>query len=376
MSGREYEKGVVNMKWDYREMQREILPGRETQDWIWEEIEKKAVTEGKKSVILPWLKAAASVAAAVALLVVLLPQTSWAEQITGFLKEFFYAGADVEQSIVSNIYEDEGKYGHVKMRIGELLSDGACVYFNICYEASDAEGEKWLAEQKFDGESIRFVNIDNEAAKSSGCEWELREQEELATEKTRYFSFYYRDTSGNFYLKDTARTLFYPMYNSQGIGKINITTNLDTVSYRLEGEGSPSKYYEPRYLVVSKLSYAVLGKDCGTSIKYINRDGALYYQMTKGYEEELDARFEAGKYGMDTVFIMADGSKLDASVGNGIGGEPIGVDGVDFVVTSGCFNSDENDWRKNSTIEDPDALTALELDGIHYDLVKEEISEE
>lgn len=376
MSGREYEKGVVNMKWDYREMQREILPGRETQDWIWEEIEKKAVTEGKKSVILPWLKAAASVAAAVALLVVLLPQTSWAEQITGFLKEFFYAGADVEQSIVSNIYEDEGKYGHVKMRIGELLSDGACVYFNICYEASDAEGEKWLAEQKFDGESIRFVNIDNEEAKSSGCEWELREQEELATEKARYFTFYYRDISGNFYLKDTARTLFYPMYNSQGIGKINITTNLDTVSYRLEGEGSPSKYYEPRYLVVSKLSYAVLGKDKGTYFEYINTYGGLQYQMTKGYEEELDARFEAGKYGMDTVFIMSDGSKLDASVGNGIGGEPIGVDGVDFVVTSGCFNSDENDWRKNSTIEDPDALTALELDGIHYDLVKEEISEE
>lgn len=363
------------MRWDYKKMQEEILPGKETQDWLWEEIEKKVVTKERKSLVLPWLKAAASVAAAVAVLVVLLPQTSWAEQVTGFLKEFFYAGADVKQSIVSNIYEDEGKYGHVRMQIRELLSDGACVYFNICYEASDAEGEEWLAEQEFDGESIRFVNIDNEAAKSSGCEWELREQEELATEKARYFTFYYRDISGNFYLKDTARTLFYPMYNSQGIGEINITTNLDTVSYRLEGEGSPSRYYEPRYLVVSKLGYAVLGKDKGTYFKYINTYGGLQYQMTKGFEDELNQRWEDGKYGMDTVFIMADGSKLDASVGNGMGGDPIGVPGVDYVVTSGCFNSDENDWRKNSTIEDPDALTALELDGIHYDLVKEDISE-
>ncbi len=375
MSGRKCEKGVVNMRWDYREMQKEILPGRETQDWLWEEIEKKAATENRKSVILPWFKAAASVAAAVLVLVVLFPQTSWAEQITGFLKEFFYMDADVEQSIVSNVYEDEGKYGHVRMQIGELLSDGACVYFNICYEATDADGEKWLAEQEFDGENIRFVNINNEAAKSSGCEWELREQEELATEKARYFTFYYRDASGNFYLKDRARTLFYPMYNSQGIGKIDITTNLDTVSYRLEGEGSPSRYYEPRYLVVSKLSYAVLGKDMGTYIEYINRDGGVQYQMTKGFEEELDQRWEDGKYGMDTVFIMQDGSRLDASVGNGMGGEPIGVPEVDYVVTSGCFNNDEDDWRKNATLKDPEAVAALELDGIHYDLVKEEITE-
>lgn len=375
MSGRKCEKGVVNMRWDYREMQKEILPGRETQDWLWEEIEKKAATENRKSVILPWFKAAASVAAAVLVLVVLFPQTSWAEQITGFLKEFFYMDADVEQSIVSNVYEDEGKYGHVRMQIGELLSDGACVYFNICYEATDADGEKWLAEQEFDGENIRFVNINNEAAKSSGCEWELREQEELATEKARYFTFYYRDASGNFYLKDRARTLFYPMYNSQGIGKIDITTNLDTVSYRLEGEGSPSRYYEPRYLVVSKLSYAVLGKDMGTYIEYINRDGGVQYQMTKGFEEELDQRWEDGKYGMDTVFIMQDGSRLDASVGNGMGGDPVGVPEVDYVVTSGCFNSDENDWRKNATLKDPEAVAALELDGIHYDLVKEEITE-
>ncbi len=376
MSGRKCEKGVVNMRWDYREMQKEILPGRETQDWLWEEIEKKAATENRKSVILPWFKAAASVAAAVLVLVVLFPQTSWAEQITGFLKEFFYMDADVEQSIVPNVYEDEGKYGHVRMQIGELLSDGACVYFNICYEATDADGEKWLAEQEFDGENIRFVNINNEEAKSSGCEWELREQEELATEKARYFTFYYRDVSGNFYLKDIARTLFYPMYNSQGIGKIDITTNLDTVSYRLEGEGSPSRYYEPRYLVVSKLSYAVLGKDKGISIKYIDKDGVPQYQMSKGFEEELDQRWEDGrKYGMETVFIMQDGSRLDASVGNGMGGDPIGVPEVDYVVTSGCFNNDEDDWRKNATLKDPEAVAALELDGIHYDLVKEEITE-
>lgn len=87
------------MKRNFRKMQEEIMPGRETQEWIWEEIEKKAVLGEKKQNKWAGLKITASIAAAVLLFVILIPQTSWAEQITGFIKEFFYTGADVKESI-------------------------------------------------------------------------------------------------------------------------------------------------------------------------------------------------------------------------------------------------------------------------------------
>lgn len=76
------------------------------------------------------------------------------------------------------------------MKIREMLSDGSCVYCNICYEALDAEGEKWLKKQKFEEDSIRFQHI------IGG--WTLLEQKELATEKERYFALYYEKNDGKF----------------------------------------------------------------------------------------------------------------------------------------------------------------------------------
>ena len=70
------------MRLDYRKMQKEILPGKETQDWMWEEIERIAAKGEKKQNIWVGLKMAASIAAAVLVFVALIPQTSWADQIT------------------------------------------------------------------------------------------------------------------------------------------------------------------------------------------------------------------------------------------------------------------------------------------------------
>ena len=359
------------MKQDYKKIQEEIMPGRETQDWMWDEIEKKAAAGGKKQHSWAGLKITARIAAAVLLFVILIPQTSWAEQLRGFLKEFFYAGASagVSQGIAQNVYEDEGKYGHVRMQIREMLSDGSCVYCNICYEALDAEGEKWLKEQKFDGESIRFPNV------TGG--WTLLEQKEQATEKERHFALYYENNNGKFQLKDQLVTMYYPMYKSQGIGAVKIVSNLASVSYRLVGEKSPSQYYEPRCLVVSRLSYAIFGKDHGISAERMDKDGTLHLKFSEGFlaekgEDESDREGFVYFEGIPLTLTMNDGSKLDMGYVPPFFDDTEGSYSSDLLICSGQFNVDREEWYKIMPIDDPGALVSIELDGVHYDLVKEE----
>jgi len=361
-------------------MQEELMPGRETQDWMWEEIEKKAAAGEKKQDRWAGLKITASIAAAVLLFVLLIPQTSWADQITGFIKEFFYTGADVKENIAQNVYEDEGKYGHVRMQIRELLSDGACAYFNICYEALDEEGEEWLADQIFDVDDIRFTTYDDTDGSAYGS-WQLNELEELATKKERHFAFSFENSSGSYSFKNKSMTLFYPMYHSQGIGKVNIVSNLDTVSYRLVGDKSPSKYYEPKYLVVSRLSYALFWKNQGANCDWIDKDGTWHFRFGKGFLEEKGDK-ELGDYwvyadGIPLSFTMEDGSKLDMGYAQADLSHAEGLAlGSDLLLSAGHFNVDSEEFDKIMTIDDPGALTEMVIDGVHYDLVKEEVLDE
>lgn len=327
------------MRRDYRKMQEELLPSRETQDWMWEEIENKAARGEKKQGLKVCLQMAASIAAAVLVMVALLPQTSIAEQIIGFMKEYFYVGTDMRQDIAQNVYEDTGKYGHVKMSIQQMLSDGACVYCNVCYEALDEEGEEWLAEQELDMDSIRFSDsgMDN----LDTYVWALREQKEQATERARYFTFFFAEDSGKFSLKDRSMQMFYPMYKSQGIGWVKIASNLDTVSYRLVGDESPSKYYEPKYLTASRLSYGIFGNDYGMYAKGIDEDGMESYGYSKGFaEEKEDDRGYVYHDGLPLSFIMKDGSRLDMGLAQPNFSEAKGINGIDTKISAGWYNTD------------------------------------
>lgn len=379
------------MRLDYRKMQEEILPSKETQDWMWEEIEKIAAKGEKKRHSWAGLKIAASIAAAVFVFAVLIPQTSWADQITGLVKEFFYVNADIKQDIVPNVYEDVDKYGHVRMKIQEMISDGACTYCTICYEALDAEGEQWLKEQKFDVENIRFTSYDDDYESSvtvvdNGVTektliggWALHEQEELATDKTRYFAFYFENGNGDFSLKNKELTLLYPMYKNQGIGKVKIISNLAAVAYRLVGDESPSEYYEPKYLIASKLSYALYGKDYGTHRQYFGKNGMLCEEYSDGFlAEKGDKEDEGVVYadGLPLTFAMKDGSTLEMGYAIAEFCEPQDVvSGFDFCISSGHFNVDSEDWGRIMPIDNPNELTGIDIDGVHYDLVREEITD-
>lgn len=345
------------MRQDYYKMREILLPDVKKQDEMWKMIINKAGENQKKR---RRCRAAGLACTAAVLLVFAfcLPQTGLAGKMNGFLQKHFFKNADVSHDIAQNIYEDSD--GHIKMQVQEMLTDGSCVYMDICYEALDEEGERWLSEKEFDmAGSIFFCTSEADTQSTNGWSESIIEHEEQATDRARYFTFLYEDISGNFNMKDTTRTLIYPMYkNLMAHGDINLSSSIDTVSYRLEGDGSPSRYYEPKYLVVSELSYGIFGKNLGAYTRTENTE-KLHY-------DDID------DVSVDITFIMKDGSSIDDDRfgGSHAGYSPAAnVPGFDFKVAAGSF------WEESEGIQliKPDELAALDINGIHYELILDEL---
>lgn len=298
------------MRKDYRGMQEDLLPGKETREWMWEAIEEKAAKRKKKREKKRIVKWACGIAAAVFVCILCIPQTGLAEGMRDFFHKFLFVDMDQAQEVIQNVYEDQD--GHVRMQVQEMLSDGACMYFNICYEALDEEGKEWLAEYNFAREDggwpeIRFAYIGNDYV---GGSYDFAERRSLATDTKRYFTFYQRD-QGEFKYDNVKQTLFYPLYHKQGIGVITLKSNLDVFAYRLVGEGSPSEYYVPKYLKASKLSFGIYGENRGAFVEEKDSHGGLIVEPSNGYVEECETHGdEMENGGTRVVFYMKDGTKI------------------------------------------------------------------
>ncbi len=349
------------MRKDYQNMQKNLLPSQEKQEMIWNMIEKNTYKRQKKYRCQRMVVLSGTIAAAILVIALCLPQTGLAESVKGIMRKFFYKDTDIVQDVRYDVYEDCDE--HIRMKIEEMLSDGACIYFNICYEALDEEGERWLSKLRFDvaGTGISFVAKDHDLENTTGWSEILEEQVDLAIDGSRYFAFLHFDDSGNYHLKDVKRTLSYSMYDGQAEGKITLNSNLETFSYRLSEEGSPHPDYEPKYLYVSKLSYGLMGINKGVY-------RVTYDYGSKGYvSEHLD------EYELDLIFIMKDGSKINAAeYGTTTFSPAIGNPDFDLRIAAGYFNKkgDPDNYLKNLTIH-PENLVGLDINGIHYNLVPE-----
>lgn len=345
------------MKQDYQQMREKLLPNGEKQDEMWKMIIKKANENKKKRNRYRIAGLAGTVAAAVLVCALSLSQTGFADSMKGFLSKYFSKDADIQteikQDIQQNVYEDSDE--HIKMQVQEMLTDGNFVYMDICYEALDDVGKLWLSDKKFEiNGSIGLRMSEKYEQNSNGNSEGLFELEELATESERYFTYIYEDMSGSFILKDITSTFFYPMYEKQTSGKLSLSCNTDTVSYRLEGNGSPSRYYKPKYLIVSKLSYGIFGKNQGAITK------TKHTETLNNWEEEVNI-----------IFTMKDGSKID--IGNNWSAAfslTTNVPGADFRVATGNFLEEVNHVQTLNTAINPNELAALDINGVHYKLVK------
>lgn len=348
------------MRHDYEIMQDQILPGRDKQDEIWNIIEQKAKKGLGKFSHWHAIKLTGGIAAAALVCTFCFPQTGFADNVKGFLNQFFASAANVNQDIVKNVYEDSD--GHVKMQVTEMLSDGACAYLDICYQALDDEGKRWLSNKKMETDSIQFLYEGDVVGNTNGWTAGLEEYEDIATEESRYFTFYYKDFSGNFNMNGIERILSYPMCGKEGKGKIKVSSNMDTFAYRLQGEGSPSKFYKPEYLLVSKLSYGIFGKNQGVYTR-ISAKGYSGEYINKEFDSSPDSD------GPDVSFIMKDGSKIKQVDIAGMS-PALNVPGYDLTVKVGYFHDGEDDyWGKHTTINSEE-LVGVEISGVYYDLVQ------
>lgn len=360
------------MRKDYEDMQEKLLPDKKTQDMIWQSIEEKVSGRRKRQRRMRTAEIAGGILAAMLILVFLLPQTGMAGGMAKFLQTYFYEQADISQDLIYDIHEDQDE--HIKMQIPEMLSDGSCLYFNIRYEALDKEGERWLNTQQFDTENIRFAHTGNmkydpdgirfddspDAEKLGSSGTSLEEQKTPITSKTRCFTYLYQDLDGDFDLKNVNLKLFYPMYHGQGSGKLSLTSKLDTYMYQLIGDKSISEFYEPTYLKVSKLSFAIFGHNQG--VYYHKKDTYTgdSTRLNEAFNEELTS----------IVFIMKDGSRIKISdLGTlKFSARPDNEPDYNLLIATNYFSRDGINYIKNETIH-PEELAGLELNRIHYDLI-------
>ena len=376
------------MRKDYQRMQEDLLPGKETREWIWEAIEEKAAKRKKRVRQKRIAKWAFGLAAAVFVSILFIPQTGLAEGMKNLFHEFLFVDTDGAQEVMHNVYEDQDE--HVRMQIQEMMSDGACMYFNICYEALDKEGEEWLALYNFESihgawPEIRFANVgDNHV----GGAYFFAERKYMATDTKRYFTFCQRD-QGEFKYDNVKKTLFYPLYHKQGIGVITLKSNLDVFSYRLVGKGSPSKYYTPRYLKASKLSFGIYGDNHGAYVEEQDDYGNLIVVPDKGYVEECEKYGDELELGdKEVIFYRKDGTKMPIySYGGGIIWEnwpdnPV-MDKM-CIAASHYYGNNKDDGNQESPLEyfinrnlmvDPEDMAGVEINGVYYELEPCEIPE-
>lgn len=350
------------MKQEYQKMQEQILPDREKQDEIWSVIERKATKRQSKFSHRYVGRLIGGIAAAILICVLFIPQTGVADGVKSFLNQYFDKSANVKEDIVENVYEDSD--GHVKMQVTKMLSDGAWAYLDICYEALDDKGKDWLSGKKMDQTSIQFLYKGDIVGKTNGYSMGLEEYKDMATEQARYFNLAYKDYSGNFNLNEIERILSYPMCKEKREVKIKVSSNIDTFAYRLEGEGSPSKFYTPEYLIISKFSYGIFGQNQGVYTRLPNGEA-----MTEDFlaSPDIDNVF-------DISFTMKDGKKVKTE--HGMSCSPAkNITGYDLLVNAGYFYNDDDNHFERHTAINPDALAGIEIDGVYYDLVPDSFVE-
>ncbi len=374
---------MVNMKSDcperkYQEMREEILPDMDEQTRIWKMIEEKAAERKKKRIYR--LKAAGGTAAAVFVLALGISHTNLAKELHMFLEKHFYPNKDIEQDIYHNVYAEEDE--HIRMQIPEQFSDGACVYMDIVYEALDEKGAQWLKELDFitHPQRVRLTDLDED--NTGGYSEVLEEYTEDVPENQRRFIYSLIDYTGDYHLKNSKHTMFYPMYRRQGIGTIELKCNLENFSWRLkpagasegdaQGATSPSKFYEPNYLTASKMCFGIFGINRGAFVK--KKDEYNEYQEYLTYSDEFQAQIESGELDLKIVFTMKNGAVLAVSWDRNMWYSEAenAPSGSDFLVDSGFFRTDADVRKEKYRFIDPEELAAVEIDGVRYTLTREE----
>lgn len=256
-------------------------------------------------------------AAAVAFLVLVVPNTSVAGYVKEIFAGFWGSQKEVEPFVKNGVHIDKDK--HIQISVEEVMSDGVCVQAVVKYTAKDEDGVKWLKNYKlalsgetddcsFKDELCVEPDFKHGHGVSGACSY--AELEEYKSDEERYFTVQYLAVE-----PIEKCILHYSLTSGAKEMEIDISCNVPVYEYNLKAEGGKeiSRFYKPKKIRISRLSIVAFGKDTGL----ITEDSNEFKQeLSKEYMAEHDTEaFRSVK------MVKRDGSKEECDfIGAFLGG--------------------------------------------------------
>ncbi len=327
-----------------------LLPIDGVKEDIWDTIQ----TFKKKShTTKTWLSLAASLIL-VCLIIYSVPVI--AAEIRSRLLEKMPVYEPLAEQIESNIFSKTDD--HLCITVDELLSDGMRVYMLVHYTALDDTGRQWLSKYTYPHQGNNpDLNmqpyIEDYSTYSANYSHPTYEQPELATENERYFIVGFESSSRDY---DSGQGIFYfPMTNKKESAIIDVSSNIEILSYDLKAEEKISELYDPVYIELSPMSFVVYAKNNGIYEREGNR---VTWLMP---HEELDLLEKT------TYLLMEDGTKQPIYSDSSGTTHPKETNHYsDLVLLSGSFKEQNGDYVGMPILIEPEKVIGIEIKGQSY----------
>lgn len=327
-----------------------ILPTAGVKEDIWDNIQ---ISKKKPHTTKTWLSLAASLVF-ICMIIYSIPVI--AAEIQSRLLEKMPAYEPLAEQIETNIFSKTDD--HLCITVDELLSDGMGVYMFVHYTALDDIGREWLSEYTYPHQGNNpDLNLQPyiEDFSISGANYShpTYEQTSLATENERYFIVGF-ESSGRDY--DSGQGIFhFPMTQKKESILIDITSNIEILSYELTSEECISELYEPTYIELSPMSFVIYAKNNGVYEQIGNKETWLMPN------EELDIL-------QKTIYLlMEDGTKQPIYGTNSCVTYPKENNHYsDLVLLSGFFKENNDDCVDIPILINTKQVIGIEIKGTSY----------
>lgn len=331
---------------------------------IWQTISDTSSTKIQSSRRISVKRIAAVATAAACIAIIATPMLS--SGVESYLSKYHSDAQNIIEKVETGIFEDSD--GHVRITVEEMLSDVQSVYMIVSYEALDETGREWLANKDFkqtiydpQTDTTFRAGMSIQPIDAQSCSYGNNEIKEKQTPTQRWFYVAYEGSLG---VETSSVDLFgYYMTDGTRTTHIDTTGNVETYTYELSSEESPSERFIPKYLTVSDISFSIFGENISIYEEYAEND--VYGIRRLISIEEADEIMES------TYFIMEDGEKILAACVT-MGGDitPDASNNYsDTLILSGHhhnFNKEEHNYEYRAV--DSKKIIGLEIKGVYYKL--------
>ena len=327
-----------------------ILPMDGVKEIIWDTIQtSKKKSPTKKN----WLSLAASLVF-ICLVIYSVPVIAAEIQFRLFAKMSSYE--PLAEQIETNIFSKTDD--HLCITVDELLSDGMRVYMFVHYTALDDLGREWLSEYTYSCQGNNpDLNlqpyIEDFSTSGSNYSHPTFEQTELATENERFFIIGFESSSRDY---DSGQGIFtFPMTEKKESSIIDVSRNIEILSYELKSEETISELYDPVYIELSPISFVIYAKNNGV------------YERIGNKETWLVPNEELNLLKKTTYLLMEDGTKQSIYGDSSCTTHSKETNHYsDLVLLSGFFKENNDVYPEVPILIKPEKVMGIEIKGNTY----------